>query len=274
MMPTHSMATCIQVYNIWHSKLYDELYQDVPPDNLKDIVMFGVNEDYTKEYTKNRYNVMFEYELPVYNSKLQQHGYCQTTCMWHLWKNKEITYKAPGQKVDYIGFMQYDMKPESDFFTDMREAIAKAQSEGKDIIFHEQTEHILQSVQFLSGLALPYERSALQHYNQHFGTAFTTYDFLHNHRIQVMPLVHTFVISVARFEKMMGWIEKYLEFLENIYPDYVSNRSQSELLERCHGMFLALECANNDVILHPMLVKHIWPLYHDKTDFKNYKTIV
>lgn len=268
------MTATIEVYNIWHSKLYDELYQDVPSDELHNVVMFGVNDDYTKDYTKNRYNVMFEYDLPVFNPNLQKHGYCQTTCMWHLWKNKEITYKAPGKAVDYIGFVQYDMKLEHDFFSGMRAEIAKAQALGKDIIFHEQTEHILQSVQFASGLAMPYERSALQHYNQYFGTSYTTYDFLHNHRIQVVPLVHTFVISVARFEKMMGWIEKYIEFLESIHPAYVSNRSQSELLERCHGMFLALECAQNDVVLHPMRVKHIWPLYHDKTEYKNYKTIV
>lgn len=269
------MGTNIQIYNVWHSALYDELYNELPAEDLKHIIMYGVNEGYTKKYDPSKkYNMLFEYDLPVYNPKLQQHGYCQTTCMWHLWKNKDITYKHPENSADYIGFIQYDMKLESSFIKDMKETVAKAKEIGQDIIFHEQTEHILQSVQYASGLAFPYENSALQHYNKHFGTSFTTYDFLHNHRIQVVPLVHTFVTSVARFEKMMGWIESYLQFLEDMHPEYTSNRSQSELLERCHGMFLALEGATIDVMLQPMKVKHIWPLYHDKTEYKNYKTIV
>lgn len=266
------MATKVQIYSIWHKAIYDELYTDVPVEELQNIVMYGVNEEYEKVYTPNKYNVMLEYELPIYNPLLQKHNYCQTTCMWHLWKNKESTYKRPGHELDWIGFMQYDMKPDANMFEDIRHKIREA-GRGQ-LIFHEQTEHILQSIQWASGLALPYENSALQHYNRFFGTNYNTYDFIHNPRIQTVPIVHTFVISVPMFEKMMAWIESYMDTLESMYPAYPSNKSQCELLERCHGMFLALECANEETVLHPMKVKHIWPLYHDKTEWKNYKTIV
>lgn len=266
--------TKIQVYSIWHKQLYDELYEDISQEELQNIVMYGVNEGYQKVYTPNKYNILLEYDLPLYNAVLQEHNYCQTTCMWHLWKNKEVTYRRPGHELDWIGFMQYDMKPDAQMFADMRKRIEDAVRDNKQVIFHEQTEHILQSVQWASGLALPYEGSALQHYNQFFRTNFTMYDFIHNHRLHKVPIVHTFVISVAMFEKMMAWIESYMEMLEAMYPAYPSNKSQCELLERCHGMFLALECANGGVEMHPMKVKHIWPLYHDKTEWKNYKTIV
>lgn len=262
----------VQVYTIWHRKLYDELYAHIDPQELKNIVMFGVNEDYEKTYTENRYNVMFEYDLPIYNPLLQKHGYCQTTCMWHLYKNPYETYKGD-TPLDYIGFIQYDMTPDSNMLQHIRNKIADAESKGQEVIFHEQTEHILQSIRWASGLVTPYEGSALQHYNAYFGTSYTINDFLHNPRLQVSPILHTFVIPVKMFEKMMGWLDSYLNMLESMYPTYMSNRSQSELLERCHGMFLALECVRDNVVFEPMKIKHIWPLYHDKTEFKNYKTI-
>lgn len=264
----------IQLYNIWHKALYDELYEDLSKEDLQNIVMYGVNETYDKVYTPNKYNVVFEYDLPMYNPVLQQHGYCQTTCMWHLWKNKELTYKRPCHELDWIGFIQYDMKPDARIFDEIREKIEASREACKQIIFHEQTEHILQSVQWASGLALPYEGSALQHYNAFFGTSFTINDFVNDSRVHKVPLVHTFVMSVPMFEKMMTWIESYIAVLEDMYPRYPSNRSQSEFLERCHGLFLALECAQGNVVMHPMKVRHIWPLYHDKTEYRHYKQIV
>lgn len=264
--------TKLQIYNIWHSKIYDELYSKVSDVDMKDIVMFGVNEDYEKTYTPHRYNVLFEYDLPIYNPVLQKHGYCQTTCMWHLWKNAPVTYKA--QPLDYIGFIQYDMEIEENMMQHIRDVVAKASAQGQEVIFHEQTEHILQSIHWCKGVAIPYEESALQHYNEYFQTAYTMFDFLHNPRIQIVPLVHTFVIPVPMFDKMMGWIESYIAKLETMYPSYVSNRSQSEFLERCHGLFLALESMRTNIVMEPMKVKHIWPLYHDKTEYKNYKQVV
>lgn len=264
----------VQLYNVWHSRLYDELYDDISQDDLSNIIMFGVNEAYTKHYTPNRYNLMFEYDLPIYDPNLQKHNYCQTSCMWHLYKNPQKTYRKPGHELDYIGFIQYDMKPEADMFADIHKAIASAKENQKEVVFHEQTEHIIQSIQWASGLALPYEKSALQHYNAHFNTSFTTYDFVHNHLIKTVPLLHTFVMSVPMFEKMMGWLDSYLGMLEAMYPEYTSNRAQCELLERCHGMFLALECASGNVVFKPLKVNHIWPLYNEKTEYHNYKEIV
>lgn len=263
--------TKIQIFNVWHNKLYDELYADVPKEELPNLVMFGVNPSYEKIYTKGRYNIMFEYEMPIYNGRLQEHGYCQTTCMWHLFKNDALAHL---KDTDYVGFIQYDMKVDGDCYADMRQVIEKYAAEGKEVIFHEQTEHILQSIQWAQGLAMPYEDSALKHYNDYYLTSYNVYDFVHNPRIQVVPLVHTFAMTKKTFDKMMRWLSTYLAKLEDMHPKYPSNRSQSELLERCHGLFLALECARGDVVMAPLKVKHVWPLYHDKTEYKNYKTIV
>jgi hypothetical protein len=256
----------VRVYNIWHNKLFSQLYEELPKEEFPNLVMFGVNEKYEKLYDSSLpYNIEYEYNLPYYNPKLQQHGYCQTTCMYHIFKTG--SYKD----LDYIGFIQYDMKVGSNFFQEIRDLGSK----GQEVIFHEQTEHIYQSAHWAQGLMHPYPGSALEHYNKHFGTNITLQEIARNEHCHKVPLVHTFVIPVRMFEKMMSWICEYVDYLESIHPTYPSNVSQSELLERCHGMFLALErMLNPGILMYPMNVKHIWPLYHDMTDYKNYKTIV
>lgn len=259
----------IQVYVIWHNKLFSELYDELPKDDLNNLIMFGVNEKYEKILdTKKEYRVMYEYDLPMYNPTLQQHGYCQSTAMYHLYKNG--TYKG----VDYIGFIQYDMKVHADLFQHMREVLRIARAEGKEVIFHEQTEHISQSIQWTKCLVDPYEGSVLQHYNTFFGTNYSVNDLVASRAAHLVPIVHTFVISAAMFEKMMGWICSYMDHLESMHPAYPCDKSQAELLERCHGMFLALEAMQTTKVIHcPMKVKHVWPLYHKMTDFVNYKTV-
>jgi hypothetical protein len=251
----------LRIFTVWHNKLYDELYADVSESDLELFTMFGVNEDYEKKYTPNRYNILFEYDLPIYNPNLQKHGYCQTTCMWHVWKNKLY------QCLDYIGFIQYDMKPSHNMIKDIRETV---ELYNRPVIFHEQTEHALQSSRWAKGLVQPYEGSALEHYNKFFNTSYTLQNVLHI----PIPIVHTFVIPTETFVKMMEWIDSYITYLENMYPCYPSDKSQSELLERCHGLFLAFEIAKNNMTMQPLQIAHIWPLYHDKTKFVNYKTIV
>lgn len=260
----------VRIYNVWHNKLFNELYDGVSDDDLANIVMFGVNESYEKEFDANRgYNVQYEWDLAKYNPMLQQHGYCQTTAMYHIYKN------GLHRGLDYIGFIQFDMKVRPAALSNIRQGIAAADDAGKKLIFHELTLDVDEATTRIEGVIIPYESSALQHYNAFFGTDYTPQDIAYSGF--KLPLVHTFIIPVATFEKMMEWICTYIDWLESIHPQYVSNRSQSELLETCHGMFLVIECIRNpNFYMMDMTsdIEHIWPLYHDKTDYKNYKKIV
>lgn len=260
----------VRIYSVWHNKLFNELYDGVSDDDLANIVMFGVNESYKKEYDANRgFNIQYEWDLADYNPTLQQHGYCQTTAMYHIYKNG--LYRG----LDYIGFIQFDMKVHANAMSFIRQAISEADASGKSIVFHELAIDMMQIASQLRGLVVPYEHSALQHYNEFFGTSFSPEQVAYC--CLKVPMVHTFIIPVATFQKMMEWICTYVDWLESIHPQYVSDMSQSELLERCHGMFLVIECMQNpNLLMKDMssVIEHIWPLYHDKTDYKNYKTIV
>lgn len=251
--------TSLRIYNVWHNKLFSELYDGVSADDMAHVVMFGVNERYTKEYDKSQsWNVQFEWDLDLYNPNLQQHGYCQTTAMYHVYKND--LYNG----LDYIGFMQYDMRIKPSAISWLKSQISDVSG---IVIFHAET--ICVSDAFHQAQNFD---AVLECYNTHFNTNVTYAEIASF----AMPVVHTFVIPVDMFKRMMEWISMIVEYLEHIYPDYISNMSQAELLERCHGLFLAIECLRDPACrmqdMRPY-IEHVWPFYHDRTEFKSYKTI-
>ncbi len=71
-------------------------------DDNRDFIFFGVNEAYCKKNEKGK-NVIYEYELEIYNPFLQKRGYMETSAYLHVYWNK--LYKNN----DMVGFSQYDM---------------------------------------------------------------------------------------------------------------------------------------------------------------------
>eukprot|EP00937_MAST-01D_sp_MAST-1D-sp2_P001949 g1949.t1 len=60
----------------------------------------------------SRLRIIHEAQLPRYRPELQQMGFLESSCQYHVAANREHTY-APhvlGYEADYIGFVQYDMK--------------------------------------------------------------------------------------------------------------------------------------------------------------------
>src|SRR6516165_553463 len=92
------------LYTIFHNKLRDDMYKECP-EILKHMIFFGVNQKYEKIYSKDKgYNILNEWELPHFRPEMQKDGYCQTSALYHIYKNKlYLDY-------DYLGFFQYDMQ--------------------------------------------------------------------------------------------------------------------------------------------------------------------
>lgn len=226
----------LRLYCIWHNKLFDELYTNVAPEDFENLVMFGVNEKYPKLFNSSRgYNVQYEYDLPLYVQSLQQHGYCQTTAMYHIYKN------GLHRDLDYIGFLQYDMQVADDCFSDIQQTVQQAASAGKEVIFHDLTHPLSTIAELCSQIVAPYEGSVLQHYNRFFGTEYSPEQLLSSPSTEIAPLLHTFVMPVPMFEKMMGWVCCFIDELERSYPKYPYECYQGGLSERCHALFLAIE---------------------------------
>lgn len=254
----------IIIYNVWHHKLHSELINEVPEDQRHQLVLYGVNENIAKEIPNledpnfKGFEILFEYKLPIYEPRWQARKYCQTTSMIHLYKNNI----AIDKNLDYIGWTQYDFKINGNIFSRIQNDILN--NPNKKIIFHVLTLPINNVLPNLNS----WWGDVLTHYNEFFHKNFTWEEILQNPRIsQRVPMTHTFVIPVQMFQKMMSWMTVYLEKIEE--TGYVYDISQAEYAERIHGLFLALECENDDTIMLPCSMEDKHDIYHEI--WENYK---
>jgi GR25 family glycosyltransferase involved in LPS biosynthesis len=114
----------VNIFNIWHNKLFDNCYKDLDEYSLSKITMYDVNPAYQKIYNSDKnYKILKEYELKDYNNLLQATNYCQTSCLYHVYTNKLF------QTEHYIGFIQYDMELETNFINDIEEKINSTEND-------------------------------------------------------------------------------------------------------------------------------------------------
>lgn len=95
----------LQIFIVFHKYIFDECYENIPQDILDKYFTFvAVNPQIIKEYTLNKYKVINEWELPVYDKFFQEKGYNENSAIYHIYiNNLHKNYKN-------IGFFQYDMK--------------------------------------------------------------------------------------------------------------------------------------------------------------------
>lgn len=262
----------LTIFNVFHQRLFPELLRFVPEAERGDVVQYGVNEAIPKELPATDgsdpnfagFPILLEYKLPKYFPWLQERGYCQTSGMYHVYKNELDA------DLDYIGWSQYDMQYRWNTLSHIRETIAGAASKGQTPVFYELAQPMSQALSF----GKTNWNFVLDSYNAYFGTSWTLPAILAHPRVSTFcPLVHTFVIPREMFRRMMGWMCDYLDSIQapGAYPSIVS---QAEFAERIHGLFLGLELAREEVTTVKMLLKHEWPSYHNQCPFAGYKTLV
>ena len=268
----------LTIFNVFHQKLFPELLRFVPEADRGDVVQYGVNETIPKELPATDgsnpdfagFPIVLEYKLPKYFPWLQERGYCQTSGMYHVYKNE----MAAG--LDYIGWSQYDMQYRWDTLSNISETVAAGSGSASVPIFYELAQPMSQALSFGNGNGKTDWASVINSYNAYFGTSWTLPEILAHPRVSTFcPLVHTFAIPREMFQRMMGWMCDYLDGIQapGAYP---SNISQAEFAERIHGLFLGLELARNDVTVTTvkMRLQHQWPSYHNQCPFAGYKTRV
>ena len=70
------------IFVVYHKTLYDNFYQTISEDNKKHIFFYGV-----KERLENKPSI-YEFELPIYNPKLQAQRYNESSAFYHIYENK------------------------------------------------------------------------------------------------------------------------------------------------------------------------------------------
>jgi len=254
-------GTKIKVFNIWHNKLFDHCYEKLDSYSLSKLTMFDVNPKYQKIYNSEKnYNIAKEYELSHYNPLFQDTNYCQTSCLYHVFKNEMYLNQ------DYVGFIQYDMELADDFIYDMEEKIKKSKN---DIYFYSQ---LVSNKVDVPLICTPYDNSVLEKYNQYFKTNHT-YESIKSHKnADKFICLHTFVIPKRTYEAMMNWFCSITDWLHVNYINGIYCESMSEVTEEIFGLFLLLQMIENDSIqLEELKLHHDWPKLHNENNFDNYK---
>ena len=264
-----------QFYNVWHHKLFDKCYEKCSKYDLSKITMYGVNESYKKFYNdKKDYNILYEYDLPYYDKSIQEKNYCQTSALMHIYKNNIH------KQHDYVGFIQYDMEIFENCMSNI-ESYIQNNSDIEYVFYLNPNKrnayelflqnHNKEKVLDPKGLIWPYENSILQKYNDFFNTNYRPNDIVHHDYDYVIPLLHTFLIPQKMFDKMMKWFYHYFDWVdENMYK--ITEMDHACFTERMLSLFFAIEMIHNkNIKCVELKLKHVWPLYHSQTTFKNYK---
>lgn len=66
----------LQIFVVFHKYIFDECYKNIPDDLLyKYFTFIAVNKDIPKTYTQNKYKVINEWDLEIYDNSFQERGY-------------------------------------------------------------------------------------------------------------------------------------------------------------------------------------------------------
>ena len=165
-------------------------------DDNSDFIFFGVNEAYCKKNKKEN-NVIYEYELEIYNPFLQKRGYMETSAYLHVYWNKLY------ENNDMVGFSQYDMIHYSKYDNLNTDTIYILPIGGY-IVENGIWSHIMYS----NIINLNF---FIESYNKFFGKTYTIKEL---EGIQ-LSLLQTNIYPVKIYEKLCAWLEI---LVEEIYP--------------------------------------------------------
>ena len=187
----------IQLYVIFHKTIFDECYKSIPADILyKYFTFIAVNQKIPKQYTQNKYKILNEWDLPIYDPTLQERGFNENSAIYHVYANNlHKDYK-------YIGFFQYDMEFTNNIVEFLQNHITETpryfplhKIYSFDFCFHDTWFEPDTLVFFI------------KEYCNYFKVLFT--------RREEYALYNTFVIPIETFEKIMPWIT---QLYDKMYP--------------------------------------------------------
>jgi hypothetical protein len=213
------------LYVVFHKFLVPECYETLFPEALDKLRFLAVNANIPKVVPEDfGHLVIAERNLPWYDPFLQYNRFCESSAFFHVWKNAELLN-------DYIGFFHYDMLIEQPAIDCLEQEIKALGNE--KVLFTNVTltarPHIKQILQ------LDEWNQIIQLYNAMFGKNHTIFTVLD----EELPMYHSFVVHKDTFNRMMTFAEKAIPCLFELIG--FDTKHLPFMLERLHGIFLALE---------------------------------
>jgi hypothetical protein len=163
-----------------------------------------VNPNIEKHYTPNKYKIVNEWELPIYDKSFQERGYNENSALYHLYANNvHKDYK-------YIGFFQYDMV----FRENIVEFLQKT-------ITQEPTLFYFNVFNFNFCSHDTWNEPPTLNYIIRDYEAFFNKPFVRN---VPFPLYNSYVIPSETYDKIMKWVA---QLYDKIYPWCIEPPNQS-----------------------------------------------
>jgi hypothetical protein len=186
----------IQIFIVFHKNIFDECYKNIPDDILyKYFTFYAVNRNIEKNYTPNKYKIVNEWELSIYDETFQERGYNENSAIYHVYANNlHKDYK-------YIGFFQYDM-----MFNDNIIAFLQKNITETPILF--------------SVFCHNFDNCSYNTWNEVNTLNYVINDYenfykkLFNKNYQY-PLLNSYIISNETYEKIMKWV---IQLYDKMYP--------------------------------------------------------
>ena len=186
----------IQLFVVFHKNIFDECYLNIPDDILyKYFTFFAVNKKIEKCYTQNKYKVINEWELPIYDDSFQTRGYNENSAIYHVYSNNlHKDYK-------YIGFFQYDMVFNDNVIDFLQQHISETPT---NFYFENYSFNFCSYETWNEPNTLNY---IIKDYETFYNKSFTkNYQY---------PLYNSYVIPIEIYEKIMKWV---VQLYDKIYP--------------------------------------------------------
>lgn len=197
----------IQIFIVFHKNIFDECYENIPDDILyKYFTFYAVNKNIEKHYTPNKYKIVNEWELPIYDKTFQERGYNENSAIYHVYTNNlHKDYK-------YIGFFQYDML----FNNNIIEILQKNTTQLPTLFSIFCCSFNFCSYQtWNEPNTLNY---VIQDYENFYKKSFSK---THNY-----PLCNSYVIPNETYEKIMKWV---IQLYDKMYPWCIKYPNQSHV---------------------------------------------
>jgi len=200
-------ANDIQIFIVFHKHIFDECYKNIPDDILyKYFTFYAVNKNIEKFYTQNKYKIVNEWELSIYDKTFQERGYNENSAIYHVYANNlHKNYK-------YIGFFQYDMKFNDNIIEFLQKNITQI-----PIIFS----FGCYSFKFCSYDTWNETDTLNYIINDYENFYKKTFTYNNNNNY---PLYNSYVIPNETYEKIMKWV---IQLYDKIYPWCIEKPNKS-----------------------------------------------
>ena len=186
----------IQIFIVFHKYIFDECYKNIPDDILyKYFTFYAVNPIIEKHYTSNKYKIINEWKLPIYDKTFQERGYNENSAIYHVYANNLH------KDFKYIGFFQYDMKFNNNIIEFLQENIKEIPR--------------VYSLGCYSFNFCNYET-----WNEQETLKYIINDYVKYNKTEVTnrdnyPLYNSYVMPKETYEKIMRWV---VQLYDKLYP--------------------------------------------------------